>query len=87
MILTPQEQRVTDAVSNLDAGLQRKVAQIFGANGFDISLLATANDRKKLRDWVESRINETSPDVPVGLLSLRIELRQLRTSKSGFYND
>ena len=79
MTLTPQERELVTAVSALDANMQTELAGLFGANGFDISLLTTDSARTKLRDWIESKLNEApGVDVPMGLPRLRGAIRSLR---------
>jgi hypothetical protein len=87
MALDAKEQNVAIATAKLPRSLQTEVAGLFGAKGFDIALLATPEDRRKLADWVESRINEAPGlDIPSGLAELRVALRQLRVSRRDMRN-
>ena len=79
MASTPQEHELVEAVRELDATLQAQIAAHFSAKVFDISLVSTAGDREKLRDWVESKINKApGHDLPRGLAKLRSAIRALR---------
>ena len=77
MNLTPTEEALDTAVRALDPKLQREIGQLYGAtNGWDFSLLETADDRQKLRAWVNEKIKQLSPTP--GLLNVRSALLRLR---------
>jgi hypothetical protein len=76
MNLTPTEEFLDRAVRALDPELQKEIGQLYGANGWDFSLLQTADDRQKLRAWVNEKIKQLSPTR--GLLNVRSALLRLR---------
>jgi hypothetical protein len=76
MNLTPTEEDLDTAIRALDPELQREIGQLYGANGWDFSLLETADDRQKLRKWVSAKIKQLSPTP--GLLNVRRALLYLR---------
>ncbi len=68
MALTKEEEAVEAAVLKLSRDLQTEIGIL--------RFVTTSEDRRKLRDWIENKVNQG--DLPAGMARLRSAIYQLK---------